>query len=100
MTAESRVRASAFRRAQVSKPSISGIITSSRIRSGTTRCAMEMRVLAAPGGEQAVAVAVERLIEDLEVRGVVVHQQNLWSVGFSGVTVADLFLDLAAAPRG
>jgi len=39
--AQSRVAECAFRRAHVSKPSISGIMTSSRIRSGMTRSAME-----------------------------------------------------------
>ena len=49
-----------------------------QIRDGTLRDGDG--VLAAPRGEQAVAVALERLIEDLKVRGVVVHQQDLRSV--------------------
>jgi len=40
------------------------------------------RVFAAPGREQAVAVTLERLIQDLKVRGVVIHQQDLRSVRF------------------
>jgi hypothetical protein len=40
------------------------------------------RVLAAPGGEQPVAVALERLVEHLKIRRVVVDQQNLRCVCF------------------
>ena len=40
-------------------------------------------VLGAPRCEQAIAAAVERLIENLEVGGVVVHQQNLRCVACS-----------------
>ena len=39
-------------------------------------------VLAASRGEQTVAVALERLIEDLEVGGIVVNQQDLGPVSF------------------
>ena len=46
ITGTERVRGSSFSRRHASKPSTSGIITSSRIRSGRARCAIEMASLA------------------------------------------------------
>ena len=45
------------------------------------------RVLAALGDEQPIAVPVERLVQDLEVRRIVVHQQDLRCVCLSGLTL-------------
>jgi hypothetical protein len=42
------------------------------------------RILPALGGEQAIAVSIERLVENLEIRGVVVYQQDLGSVCLVG----------------
>jgi hypothetical protein len=47
------------------------------MRSGAAAFGDGDRIFAAARSEQPIALALERLIQDLKVRGIVVHEQNL-----------------------